>query len=133
MRYATFVSIAVRREAIDRFGLPLAGYFVRGDDVEYTARVLKHEPGFLVADSHVHHWTAQPQGPDASSDERFYYLARNSLWLLRGTSFAPIDRFDYGRWFARAVLGYVLANRRDGRRLQRLARGVRDGLRGQVR
>jgi rhamnopyranosyl-N-acetylglucosaminyl-diphospho-decaprenol beta-1,3/1,4-galactofuranosyltransferase len=133
MRYATFVSIAVRREAIDRFGLPLAHYFVRADDVEYTARVLKRELGFLVPESRVYHWTEKPHGPDSGGGDRFYYLVRNSLLLLRGSSLDPAERLDYGRWLARAIGRYLRANGTDRHGLGLLARGLRDGLRGEAR
>lgn len=130
VRYATFVSLAVRREAIDRFGLPLADYFLWGDDVEFTARVLRRERGYLVAQSRVYHWTPEPhQGAGLDSD-RFYYHARNSLRLLRGTSLSAVERLDYGRYYLRTIAGYVRANRRNRRRLGLLLRGVRDGLRG---
>lgn len=133
MRYATFVSVAVRREAIDRFGLPLEHYFIRGDDVEYTARVLKDEPGFLVPESRVYHWTPEPHGPDSGAGERFYYLVRNSLLILRGSAMHPVERFDYGRWYLRALVRYLRAHRRDRAALALVARGIRDGLRGPAR
>jgi len=56
--------VAIRREAIDRLGLPFAEYFIWTDGVEYTswtqrlgsyageewtARGLRDHPGFLVA------------------------------------------------------------------------------------
>jgi rhamnopyranosyl-N-acetylglucosaminyl-diphospho-decaprenol beta-1,3/1,4-galactofuranosyltransferase len=133
VRYATFVSLALRREAIDRFGLPLAHYFIWGDDVEFTARVLRHERGYLVPESRVYHWTPEPhQGASLDSD-RFYYHARNSLYLLRGSSLSPLERFDYGRYYLRSIGRYIAANRRDRRRLAILLRGVRDGLRGRPR
>lgn len=133
MRYATFVSVAIRREAIDRFGLPLSHYFIRGDDVEFTARVLKDDPGFLVPESRVHHWTPEPHGPDSAEDERFYYLVRNSVLLLRGSALHPIDRFDYGRWYLRALARHLRVNGGNRKEIALLARGLRDGLRGAAR
>jgi GT2 family glycosyltransferase len=133
VRYATFVSLAVRREAIDRYGLPLAHYFIWGDDTEFTARVLRHERGYLVADSRVHHWTPQPHAPAGYDSDRFYFHARNALRLLRGTSLTPVERLDYARYYLGTLIGFVRANRRDPRRLALLARGVRDGLRGPAR
>jgi GT2 family glycosyltransferase len=133
VRYATFVSLALRREAIDRFGLPLAHYFIWGDDVEYTARVLRHERGYLVPESRVYHWTPEPHSGAAIDSDRFYYHARNSLFLLRGSSFSAIERFDYGRYYVRSIGRYLRANRGDRRRLALLLRGLRDGLRGPPR
>lgn len=133
MRYVTFVSVAIRREAIDRFGLPLPHYFIRTDDVEFTARVLKDEPGYLVPESRVCHWTAEPHGPDEAAGDRFYYLVRNSLLLLRGSALGPRDRFDYSRWYARAVASALRESGGDRRTLHTFARGVRDGMRGETR
>jgi GT2 family glycosyltransferase len=128
LRYATFVSVAVHREAIDRFGLPLAHFFLWGDDVEFTARVLRREPGYLVPESRAYHWTETPHAPAEPTDDRFYYHARNSLLMLRGSCFGPVERLDYGRYYARTLREYVRANRRDPVRLALLARGLLHGL-----
>ncbi len=128
LRYATFVSVAVRREAIERFGLPQARFFIWGDDVEFTARVLRDAPGYLVPESRVYHWTETPHRAATPTSDRFYYHARNSLLLLRGDCFTPIERVDYARYYARTVLEFIRVNRRDPRRLAILARGIRDGL-----
>jgi rhamnopyranosyl-N-acetylglucosaminyl-diphospho-decaprenol beta-1,3/1,4-galactofuranosyltransferase len=133
VRYATFVSLALRREAIDRFGLPLADYFIWGDDVEFTARVLRHERGYLVPESRVYHWTPEPHQGSGVDSDRFYYHARNSLQLLRGSSFSAVERLDYGRHYLRSIARYLVANLGDRRRLGILVRGLRDGLRGRPR
>jgi rhamnopyranosyl-N-acetylglucosaminyl-diphospho-decaprenol beta-1,3/1,4-galactofuranosyltransferase len=133
VRYATFVSVAVHRTAIDRFGLPLEHYFIWSDDVEFTARVLREQPGYLVPESIAHHWTATPHAAATPTNERFYYHARNSLLLLRGSSLTAIERLDYGRYLLRSIGDYVRHNRRDRRRLLLLARAVRDGLSGSTR
>jgi rhamnopyranosyl-N-acetylglucosaminyl-diphospho-decaprenol beta-1,3/1,4-galactofuranosyltransferase len=133
LRYATFVSVALRREAVERFGLPRAEYFIWGDDVEYTARILRHEPGYLVPESRVHHWTAEPHAAAAPTSDRFYFHARNTLLTLRGTSFTGLERVDHARYLARTAVTYVRVNRRDRRRLRLLARALRDGLRGATR
>jgi dTDP-4-dehydrorhamnose reductase len=52
---ATFVSILLSRSTIGEFGLPLAPMFIWGEDTEYTFRVTKKHPGFVVADSKVVH------------------------------------------------------------------------------
>jgi len=128
LRYATFVSVAVHRDAVDRHGLPRAHFFIWGDDVEFTARVMRERPGYLVPESRVYHWTASPHPAANPDSDRFYYHARNSLLILRGGCFTPIERVDYGRFFLRTVLEYARVNRADRRRLALLARGVRDGL-----
>jgi rhamnopyranosyl-N-acetylglucosaminyl-diphospho-decaprenol beta-1,3/1,4-galactofuranosyltransferase len=133
IRHATFVSLALRREAIDRYGLPLAHYFIWSDDVEFTARVLRRERGYLVPESRVYHWTPEPHQSAGLDSDRFYYHARNSLHLLRGSSFSTIERIDYGRYYLRTIVRFLRVNGRDRRRLGLLLRGVRDGLRGSAR
>ncbi|HWH95417.1 MAG TPA: glycosyltransferase family 2 protein [Baekduia sp.] len=133
VRTATFVSLAVHREAIDRYGLPLAHYFIWGDDIEFTARVLRHERGYLVPESRVYHWTPEPHAPAGLNSDRFYYHARNSLHLLRGSSFSAVERVDYGRYYLRSIWQFLRVNRRDRRRLGILLQGLKDGLRGPAR
>jgi rhamnopyranosyl-N-acetylglucosaminyl-diphospho-decaprenol beta-1,3/1,4-galactofuranosyltransferase len=128
VRYATFVSTLVHRQAIDRFGLPLEHFFIWSDDVEFTARVLRHAPGYLVPDSVVYHWTETAHPAADPHSDRFYYHARNALLILRGSSLSPLERIDFARYVARSIAAYVRVNRRDRRRLMLLARALRDGL-----
>lgn len=55
VRPATFVSILVPRESLDRYGLPLAPMFMWGDDTEFTMRISQEVPGYLVPESKVTH------------------------------------------------------------------------------
>lgn len=133
LRNATFVSVALRREALERYGLPLAHYFIWTDDVELTSRVMRDQPGFLVPDSRVYHWTQTAHAAANPSGDRFYFHVRNSLLLLRGTSLAPMDRIDYARYYVRTLLTFLRERGREPAALKLLARGVRDGLTGEVR
>ncbi len=133
LRWATFVSVAIHRSAIDRFGLPLEHYFIWGDDVEFTARALRDEPGYLVPESVAYHWTPSPHPAANPTADRFYYHARNSLLLLRGSSLASVERLDYARYLVRSIKEYVKVNRSDRRRLLLLARALRDGMTGATR
>jgi rhamnopyranosyl-N-acetylglucosaminyl-diphospho-decaprenol beta-1,3/1,4-galactofuranosyltransferase len=133
LRYTTFVSVAVHRSAVARSGLPLEHYFIWGDDVEFTARILRNAPGYLVPESVVHHWTPTPHPAATPTSDRFYYHARNSLFLLRGSSLTPIERVDYARYYLRTLAQYLRINRRRPRRWALLLRAFRDGLRGKAR
>jgi GT2 family glycosyltransferase len=108
----------MHRRAIDRFGLPLEHYFIWGDDVEFTARILRDEPGYLVPDSIVYHWTPSPHPAATPTSDRFYYHARNSLFLLRGSSLTAVERattcgITWGRW--RSTCASTVAARLAGR------------------
>ena len=82
LRTASFVSLLVRRSAVEQYGLPFADYFIWGDDMEYTARILRRDFGVLVPDSWVLHKTATNHTARDAAPAKFYYHVRNSLWML---------------------------------------------------
>jgi len=131
IRYATFVSVLVHRSSIDRCGLPLAHYFIWSDDIEYTGRLLRDAPGYLVPTSVARHQTAQPYTALESSGDRFYYHVRNTLLMLRGSSWDAFERIRYLRLLASSVAGYLSRNRGPAG-LRTVLRGARDGLRHPV-
>lgn len=128
LRYATFVSILVHRGAVDRHGLPPAGYFIWSDDLEYTGRLLRRERGFMALRSVVEHRTKSPYTAVEAAGERFYFHVRNTLWLVRGRAFDPLERMRYLRLLVRSIGAYLERNSRDAAALATVARGVRDGL-----
>jgi len=133
IRAATFVSVALRREAMDRFGLPLSHYFIWTDDIEYTARILRTENGYLVQESRVCHWTDRAHSPVSASGSRFYYHVRNSLLLLRGTSLFPLERVGYLRYWLGTLGAYLIHNRFRRDAVSIVVRGLRDGFSGGIR
>lgn len=129
IRYASFVSILVRADAVDRHGLPLADYFIWSDDLEFTARILRHERGYLVPSSVVIHKN-RSVGAAAAPPERYYLAVRNTLWLLRSGSLESEDRLVKGRFALQLARGMVMHVRlaKDRRKaLAAIARGLRDG------
>jgi len=103
IRAATFVSLLARRDVIARHGYPLAAYFLWLDDVEWTARVLRHERGVLVPASVVVHRTATRGSTLDAPNARYYLYVRNSLWMLLGSRcFSPREKC-----FRMLVFGYV--------------------------
>lgn len=52
---ATFVSALFRRGTLERFGLPIPDMFIWGEDSEYTRRVTRDVPGYMVGRSQVEH------------------------------------------------------------------------------
>ena len=55
VRRATFVSILVPRATLAKYGLPLASMFIWGEDTEYTLRVTRDAPGYIIGNSKVLH------------------------------------------------------------------------------
>jgi rhamnopyranosyl-N-acetylglucosaminyl-diphospho-decaprenol beta-1,3/1,4-galactofuranosyltransferase len=127
IRYASFVSVLVRREAVARHGLPLGDYFLWLDDVEFTGRLLRDEPGYLVNASVAHHRTADPYVP-ADRPERFYYAVRNRLFMLRSTAWAPRERYGWARNLLWQTKDFLERHGRTRKAWIVLARGLRDGL-----
>jgi len=81
IRRADFVSVLIARRAVKRYGYPIADYFIWGDDLEYTSRILRHEHGLLVPGSIVCHKAAH-EGTKPAPPDRLFLVARNYLWML---------------------------------------------------
>lgn len=128
IRAATFVSTMVHRDAVARHGLPPGHYFVWLDDIQYTARILRTEHGYIVPDSTALHWTPRAYDTVTDARDRFYLKVRNQLWLLRGSSFGGIERLEYARAGARGVATYLKRSPDKARALRTVLKGVRDGL-----
>ncbi|RDB42560.1 glycosyltransferase [Halomonas sp. DQ26W] len=62
VRRATFVSILLHRAILERHGLPISAMFIWGEDTEFTMRVTRDKPGFMVGKSQVTH-LRQESGP----------------------------------------------------------------------
>lgn len=129
IRFTSFVSMLIHRDAITRHGLPITGYFLWNDDVEFSARILRHELGVLVPASVVIHKTAVKHVPSTSSAEKFYFEVRNKLWLCRWSkAFAR----DEKRWMLnslrRRTWQHLKDNRFNGKVLVAVAKGVLHAL-----
>ena len=83
VRAATWVSLFLSREAVERSGLPPRHFFYQADDIEYTARILRDACGYYVPGSVVEHRTPT-QHTAINDDHRFYYHIRNTILMLRG-------------------------------------------------
>jgi GT2 family glycosyltransferase len=126
LRVATFVSLLVHRDTVDRFGLPEARYFIWSDDIEYTARVTRGGGrAILVVDSVVEHRTAKPYTAVTSTGDRFYFHARNTLYMVRGRSWSPLEKASLLYLLALTSLQYL----RGGGSAKVVLRGLRDGVR----
>jgi rhamnopyranosyl-N-acetylglucosaminyl-diphospho-decaprenol beta-1,3/1,4-galactofuranosyltransferase len=130
IRSASFVSVLADAGVCRRRGLPRADYFLWNDDFEFTARLLRGNPGLLCPASVVVHKTRAFGSTDTDPGERFFYEVRNKVWTLKsGAPLAPLERVLYTgatlrRWmrtFARSPDRGVLA--------ACLARGIAAGLR----
>jgi GT2 family glycosyltransferase len=86
---ASFVGTLITRDAVSRFGLPIAEMFIWGDDVEYTQRLSQErEAGYVVGDSKIVHLGRGVElslagESDPTRAARFFYYYRNNVYGLR--------------------------------------------------
>lgn len=88
VQMASFVSLLIPAQSVRRFGLPIADFFIWGDDWEYTRRISREMPCYFVKDSRVIH--AMKSNTVVSIDEddenrlpRYRYSYRNDVYLYR--------------------------------------------------
>lgn len=85
---ATFVSFFVKSSVIREMGLPIKEFFIWADDLEYSRRISKKYPCYLVPDSKVIHCMGSNQkvGIEQESKDRLWryqYLYRNEVYVFR--------------------------------------------------
>lgn len=132
LRATTFVSLLVARRAIDEHGLPLAGYFIWSDDIEYTARILRSGAGYVIPESVVVHKTARAHTAVTSVGARFYFHVRNTIYMLRGPAWTAAEKPSLLFGLLVSVGQYLRVNHFAPRSLPAISRGVRDGLRREI-
>lgn len=81
----SFVGCFVNLEVGKKVGLPIAEFFIYGDDVEYTHRLKKQKPAYLDLESTILHKAPSNKGADIATAEagrikRFYYQSRNGMY-----------------------------------------------------
>ena len=128
LRLCTFPSLLVSSAAARRHRLPRKEFFLWSDDIDFTARVLRHERGYFVPASVAVHKTNTPVAPWTSGD-RFYYAVRNGLWVARGDALDPKERFFHVLLVAGQVRRFLGVEGWSPRALRIVARGLIDGLR----
>ncbi len=85
---ASFVSLLIPTKVVKKVGLPIKEFFIWTDDWEYTRRISKQYPCYVVSRSIVIHKSASNVGANIATDSskrinRYYYLYRNDVYLYR--------------------------------------------------
>lgn len=85
---ASFVSLFIPARVVRDVGLPVRQFFIWTDDWEYTRRISRKYPCWLIPASEVLHDTEHNTGADIASSpdertDRFRYLYRNDVVLYR--------------------------------------------------
>ncbi len=89
---ATFVSLYFKRETVKEFGLPIKEFFIWSDDLEYTRRLSRRLPCYMVPASRVTHEMKSNEKVNIASDSpdrlsRYECLYRNEVYVYRREGF----------------------------------------------
>jgi GT2 family glycosyltransferase len=85
---ASFGSVLFSRKAITEVGLPIKDFFIWGDDVEYTFRMIEANYfGFLISSSKATHFAPNnlenPFSQMDYSDKKSFYCVRNTVYTIK--------------------------------------------------
>ena len=100
VKWSTFNSFLIPRSTIERCGFPSADFFYGGEDIDYTLRITREVPGYLVGRSLAIHLRAVSgkfhilAETDPSRIPLYYYYYRNQLYLRR----VFLGRYDLVRF-----------------------------------
>lgn len=129
---ASFVSLFFRAETVRRFGLPVAEFFIWSDDLEWTRRVSRERPCYIIPMSTVVHDITGSAASNIAIDTaeripRYFYAFRNEFRVYRREGLRGLAYY-----FAKVALNLLrILVQADGHRLlrlQTLGRGVFAGL-----
>ena len=85
---ATFVSLLVPVRVVREVGLPIGEFFIWADDLEYTRRISRKYPCWVVTDSVTVHWCDTNNGGNIATDvpgriARYRLAYRNEVYVYR--------------------------------------------------
>ena len=85
---ATFVSLLVPAAVVREVGLPIGEFFIWADDLEYTRRISRKYPCYVIPGSVTVHKCATNNGGNIATDAperigRYRYAYRNEVYLYR--------------------------------------------------
>lgn len=85
---ASFVSLFLPTQVVRERGLPIAEFFIWSDDWEYTRRISREAPCYVVPASRVVHAMQNPGTVNIATDvparwDRYRYFYRNDVVLYR--------------------------------------------------
>lgn len=92
---ATFVSAFFSADVVKKYGLPIKEFFIWSDDLEYTRRISKDMPCYVIPSSRVLHDMKSNDKVNIATDSadrlpRYAYLYRNEVYVYRREGFKGI-------------------------------------------
>lgn len=127
IRANTFPSLLVKRAAVERHGPPRKQFFIWADDIDFTQRILRYEPGYLVPASIAVHKTATAHKP-WEGGQRFYFAVRNGLFILRGDTLTAKEKLGWLLLVGSQIQRFFATEGVRWWTLRLVARGLRDGV-----
>lgn len=102
---STFISILLPRATLAEYGVPVSDMFIWGEDSEFTYRITKKHPGYMVADSKAQHLrqlggmisVVTETNPARLKYHR--YLIRNQIYVAR----VHMSKLDFMRYVIRRL------------------------------
>lgn len=94
---ATFVSLLIPSRVVRQVGLPIGEFFLWADDLEYTRRISRQFPCYVIPESVTVHNCETNNGGNISTDtpsriERYRYAYRNEVYVYRREGFRGVMR-----------------------------------------
>ena len=129
---ASFVSLFIRADTVKEVGLPIKEFFIWTDDWEFTRRISRKYPCFLVTNSVVVHKSNMNITADVSSDtadrlDRFRYLYRNDVYLYRREGLRGFT-YECFRLTFHCIRVLLKSSDHKLKRIQKIVQGTIEGL-----
>ena len=129
---ASFVYLFLRAEVVLEMGLPIREFFIWTDDWEFTRRISREYPCWLITDSVVTHKskaniTADIARETAERLDRFRYLYRNDVVLYRREGFRGLA-YECVRLTGHCLRVLLKAKDHKPERIGKIVGGTREGL-----
>lgn len=127
---ASFVSILICREVVEKLGLPIREFFIWGDDLEYTQRITSEYNGYMNIKSTVIHEMNSNIGIDIVSDNsdrinRYYYEYRNKMFIYKRNKKIA----KYIGYVLKTIIKIIILNNENKiKKIKIVSSGVKDGL-----
>lgn len=126
---SSFVSCFIPCKNIRDYGLPIKDFFIWADDWEYTRRLSRLMPCYLVNKSVVLHKTNSNEGSDISKDsedrlERYSFAFRNECYVLKREGL-----FGLLYYFAKCFYNILKVIRSDKKNKKRRIKIILDSMR----
>ncbi|MFL0163633.1 glycosyltransferase family 2 protein [Candidatus Clostridium helianthi] len=131
VRNASFVSLLINRQVIEKVGLPITEFFIWGDDLEYTSRINEQFNGYMIGNSIVHHYMKENLGVSIVETEnridRYFYEFRNKLYIAKNSGFGGIINYIF--YVVKILIKiFIKSNNFKWRKIRIVIKGVFSGL-----